>query len=291
MTILAFDIGGSSVKYGTWSNEVLKNKGFFKTPKTWEAMKEQLLSVKEEAELKDSLEGVAFSAPGAVDQESRQIEGVSAVKYLHFFPIYDELEELFDLPISIENDANSAGLAEVWKGAARNSENVLFVVVGTGIGGSVIVDKKVQHGKHLFGGEFGFMLLNEKQTFSEIGTAVSMSKRYAKRMGLSSDEIDGKEVFNRADKGDTVAKEEVDTFFLYLTMGLYNLAYAFDPEKIVIGGGVSSMEGILERIDLEFDELFNRLGHSPFRPVIETCDFKNDANLIGAVYNFIQNNK
>lgn len=291
MAILAFDIGGTTVKYGTWSNEEIQDKGYFKTPKTWVEMKEKLLAVKDEVALLNNLEGVAFSAPGAVNQVARQIEGVSAVKYLHFFPIYDELEALFNLPVSFENDANSAGLAEVWKGAARNNDNVIFVVVGTGIGGAVIVNKKVQHGKHLFGGEFGFMLLNERQTFSEIGTAVAMSRKYAKRMGISPEDIDGKTVFQLANQGDTVAKEEVDTFFMYLTMGLYNLAYAFDPEKIVIGGGISSMDGLLDRIDLEFDSLFNRVEHTPFRPVIETCEFKNDANLIGAVYNFIQKNK
>ncbi|MCC5896261.1 MAG: ROK family protein [Alkalibacterium sp.] len=291
MSILAFDIGGTTVKYATWSDEQLEDKGFFKTPKTWAEMKEKLVVIKEEVEAKTDLEGVAFSAPGAVNQQARQIEGVSAVRYLHFFPIYDELEQLFNLPVSFENDANSAGLAEVWKGAAKANDNVIFVVVGTGIGGAVIVDKKVQHGKHLFGGEFGFMLLNEKQTFSEIGTAVAMARRYAKRMGLSSEDIDGKTVFQLANQGDAVAREEVDTFFMYLTIGLYNLAYAFDPEKIVIGGGVSSMDGILDRIYLEFDALFNRVEHTPFRPVIETCEFKNDANLIGAVYNFIQATK
>lgn len=291
MAILAFDIGGTSVKYGIWSDESLSDKGKFKTPQTWTEMKAQLSRVKEEADSTYSLEGVAFSAPGAVNQIDRQIEGVSAVRYLHFFPIYDELEAMFGLPVSFENDANSAGLAEVWKGAAKDNDNVLFVVIGTGIGGAVIVNKKVHHGPHLFGGEFGFMLLNETKTFSQIGTAVAMSRRYAERMGMSYDDIDGKAVFELANQGDVIAKEEVDTFFMYLTMGLYNLAYAFDPEKIVIGGGVSSMEGILERIEVEFDSLFGRLQHTPFRPVIETCEFKNDANLIGAVYNFMQENK
>lgn len=291
MAVLAFDIGGTSVKHGIWSDESLSDKGKFKTPQTWTEMKAQLSRVKEEADLTYSLEGVAFSAPGAVNQIDRQIEGVSAVRYLHFFPIYDELEEMFGLPVSFENDANSAGLAEVWKGAAKDNDNVLFVVIGTGIGGAVIVNKKVHHGTHLFGGEFGFMLLNETKTFSQVGTAVAMSRRYADRMGIGYDDVDGKAVFELASQGDAIAKEEVDTFFMYLTMGLYNLAYAFDPEKIVIGGGVSSMEGILERIEVEFDSLFARLEHTPFRPVIETCEFKNDANLIGAVYNFMQKNK
>ncbi|SFC27274.1 Sugar kinase of the NBD/HSP70 family, may contain an N-terminal HTH domain [Alkalibacterium subtropicum] len=291
MAILVFDIGGSSVKYGVWNKDQLMDKGKFTTPETWDEMKEQLAAVKEKAARHYSLEGVALSAPGAVNQETKQIEGISAVKYLHFFPIYDELEDLFALPVAIENDANSAALAEVWKGSARENDTVLFVVIGTGIGGAVIVNKKVHHGPHLFGGEFGYMVLNEGKTFSELGTAVKMARRYAERKGLAYEAIDGKQVFELAEKGDPVAIEEVDTFYSFLIMGLYNLAYSFDPEKIIIGGGVSSMNGLIERLNQEFDRFLKQINHHTFRPDLEVCTFRNDANLIGAVYNFIQKNK
>lgn len=289
MGILAFDIGGTSVKYGYWDEkEQLRDKSSFKTPKNWTEMKSKLTEMKNQFEEKYALEGAAFSAPGAVNQKDRQIEGFSAVNYLNYFPIYDELEEALGLPVSIENDANCAGLAEVWRGAARDNDTVLFVVLGSGVGGAVIVNKQVHHGPHLHGGEFGFMLMNDKEVFSQVGTAVAMARKYAERKGLSENEIDGKKVFELAEKGDVIAQEEEANFYEYLTRGLFNLAVAFDPEKIIIGGGVSNHEGLLERIDLEMDKLKSKMFFFPFKPEVAICEFKSDANLIGAVYNFKQ---
>lgn len=292
MGILAFDIGGTSVKYGYWDEkEQLIDKGSFKSPQTWSEMKNTLVEVKNSYAKKHSLEGVALSSPGAVNQFKRQIEGFSALNYLHHFPIYDELEEALGLTITIENDANCAGLAEVWRGAAQHNKNVLFVVLGSGVGGAVIVDKSIHHGQHLHGGEFGYMLMNDKEMFSEVGTAVAMAKKYAERKGLPYGEVEGKDVFKRAEEGDSIAREEEALFYRNLTRGLFNLAVAFDPEKIIIGGGVSNHEGLLERINQEVDELKKRITFFPFKPDIAICEFKNDANLIGAIYNFKQKQK
>lgn len=288
MVILAFDIGGSAVKYGVWERDHLQEQGSFTTPETWEEMKDNLHSVKKSLEETHTIEGVAFSAPGAVNQAERRIDGVSAVSYIHENPVYDELETLFKLPISIENDANSAALAEVWRGSAKDNENILFVVIGTGVGGSVIVNRQVQHGAHLFGGEFGLMLLDESHTFSELATPVQMGWRYAERKNIDKDSIDGKTVFQLAEEGDPIAIEEVDKFYYYLAIGLYNLTYSFDPEKIILGGGLSNKEGLIPRIEEEFEVLFKRVNHDIFRPILDLCTYKNDANLIGAVYNFIQ---
>ena len=285
MSLLVLDIGGSSVKFAVWEKEELEEKGAFVTPKTWEEMKQEIQNLKKRMEEKYEIEGVAFSAPGAVNQAKRQIEGISAVPYLHYFPIYTELEELLGCPISMENDANCAALAEVWKGAAEGLSNVLFVVIGSGIGGSVIVDGKIQHGKHLFGGEFGYMLLTDEHTFSELGTAVNMAKRYSQRMNLD-EQLSGKEVFDLAEQGDNIAAEEVDTFYHYLAQGIYNLQYSFDPEKIIIGGGVSSKEGLISELTVHLEQIVKRVGIPELVPEVELCKYKNDANLIGAVYNF-----
>ncbi|WP_208560943.1 ROK family protein [Marinilactibacillus kalidii] len=287
MSILTFDIGGTSVKYAVWDEDRLKEKGSFSTPERWEMLKAALLKVKKKVEKHFSLQGVAFSAPGAINQMDRQIEGVSEVPYIHFFPIYDELEQVFELPVSFENDANCAGLAEIWRGAAVDKSSVLFVVLGTGIGGAIIVDGEIQHGHHLLGGEFGFMLLDGERTFSELGTAVAMARRYAKRMNIPTNKVSGEEVFQLAEQGDAVAKEEVKTFFHYLVRGLYNLAYSFDPEVLLLGGGVSNKPDLIEKINEEMDDLFGRLRVPPYRPKVELCQFKNDANLIGAVYHFL----
>lgn len=286
MSLLAFDIGGTSVKYAIWDEDQLKEKGSFFTPDSWDQLKSLLVQTKVSFQERFMIDGVAFSAPGAINQIDRQIEGVSEVPYIHFFPIYDELEAAFGLPVSFENDANCAGLAEIWRGAAVDKSNVLFVVLGTGIGGAIIVNGEIQHGHHLLGGEFGFMLLEGERTFSELGTAVAMARRYAKRMNLPTNEVSGEQVFQLAEAGDQVAKEEVNTFYHYLVKGLYNLAYSFDPEVLLLGGGVSNKPDLIERINDEMDALFSRLRVPPFRPVIELCQFKNDANLIGAICHY-----
>lgn len=288
MGLLAFDIGGTSVKCGIWENDQLIEKKSFPSPETWEEMKAKLKQTKDTYAEQYQIEGIAISSPGAVNQEERVIKGASALPYLHFFPIYDELEALFGGKVAIENDANCAALAEVWKGAAKGKKNVLMVVVGTGIGGSVIIDGEVQHGAHLFGGEFGFMLLNETKTFSNLGTAVAMAKRYAKRKGLPEGDISGKEVFQLAEAGDRIAFEEAEVFYRSLAQGLYNLQYSYDPELILLGGGVSNKSDLIDHLQEKFKEILEVVMIAPFAPEIKPCFFKNDANLIGAVYNYIQ---
>lgn len=288
MTLVVFDLGGTSVKYGIWKDEKLSRKGNLKTPSTWVELRQALKEVKIGFDKEFIIEGVAFSSPGAVNQVERRIDGASAIPYIHHFPIYDELEKEFNCPVTFENDANCAALAETWQGAAKGLQNILFVVVGTGIGGSVIVDGKIKHGKHLFGGEFGFMLMNGNKTFSDLGTAVNMATRYALRKNLAPETISGKEVFELAELGDSIAKEEVSTFYTYLARGIFNLQYSYDPELILIGGGVSGKPDLVEKLEEEFDKIINVIKIAPFKPEIKTCAFKNDANLIGAVYNYKQ---
>lgn len=289
MAILAFDIGGSFIKFGVWNNESLENKGQIKTPDEWDIMKEELVTIQKKLGKLYSFEGVAFSVPGSANPEKRIIDGESLVPYLHYFPIYDELEEAFQLPVSFENDANCAALAEVWKGSAQENSNILFVVLGTGIGGTIIVNQSIVSGANRYAGEIGFILLEGEKNFGELATAVSMAKRYANRKDLDPKEIEGKEVFELANQGDFIAQEEVDTFFHYLATGLYNLNAILNPEKIVIGGGVSSLENFKQRITLELEKLSKKITPYPYQPQIEMSTFKNDANLIGAVYHFLNN--
>lgn len=287
MMLLVFDIGGTYTKYGIWKKNTLVENNKFETPATWEAMKENLVRVQGDFASDYDLEGVAFSVPGAPNPATRQIEGESLVEYLHYFPIYDELEEAFGLPVAFENDANAAALAEIAQGSAKGVSNAIFVIIGTGIGGTVLINDEIVPGHNQYAGEFGFMLMNEEEeNFGQLATAVSMSKRYAKRKGLDVDSITGEQVFVLADEGDDVAKEEVDRFFYYLTVGLYNLTTVLNPEKVVIGGGVSNLDGFLGKIDDQLDRLSERIYHFPFRPTIEIATFKSEANLIGAASYF-----
>lgn len=98
-----------------------------------------------------------FSVPGAPKPKKRQIEGESLAEYFHCFPIYDELEEAFELFVSFENDANCTTLAEMYQGSAQNNSNVLFVIIGMGISGLIIIDNKIIEGHDKYAEEFGFM--------------------------------------------------------------------------------------------------------------------------------------
>lgn len=286
MTILVFDMGGTSVKYGEWINEKLHNKGSFMTPDSWNTMKECMWKVYNEANKNNNLKGIAISSPGSVDIDKGVIGGISAIPYIHHFKIVDELETMFNLPVSIENDANCAALAEIWQGSAKDYFDVLFVVIGTGIGGAVIIDKEIQRGHNLLGGEFGIMLLDGKNSFSELGTAVHMAERYCRTKKLSNDAISGEEVFNLAKNGDEVAIKEVNNFYDYLALGLYNLQFTTDPSAIVLGGGVSQHQDLIPELNERLDKMLKDKKLDSITINLKPCHFMNDANLIGAIAAF-----
>lgn len=287
MGILAFDFGGSAVKYGYWELETLTHKGQFTTPATWIEMKAQLSSVFQQLSQEVAINGVAFSAPGVVNSQRQVIEGISAIPYIHGFDIYTELEELFGLPVAMENDANCAGMAEFYEGAARGYQNVAFVVIGTGVGGAMFTNGELNKGAHLYGGEFGLMFLNGEHTFSTLGTAVQMAWRYCERKGLDKNTFSGKEVFELAENDDPLAQEEVESFYDYLTKGLFSIQFSFDPEVIVLGGGISAKEGLLTEINQRMKKLTSHFGLNDFDPLITLCEYRNDANLIGAAANYL----
>ncbi len=163
----------------------------------------------------------------------------------------------------------------------------MVIVLGTGIGGSIVFNREIVKGFNSYAGEIGFMLLNNnEENFGELATAVQMAKKYAAKKGLDSNKITGVEVFKLAKEGDKLAQEEVDQFFHYLALGIYNLNAIIDPEKIILGGGVSKMEGFQERVEAAIQALYARIYAFPYEPNIEIAHFNNDANLIGAIYTF-----
>lgn len=279
--LAVFDIGGSAVKYGMWNGEKLEATGQFKTPGTFEEMKAEMLKVIQK--LDEKVAGVAISAPGAVNVKERRIDGVSAVPYLHRRPIFDELEEALGLPVAIENDANCAGICEVEIGAGKDAENIVFLVIGTGVGGAVFINRKIYKGAHLFGGEFGLMKNRNGRTLSFNGTAVKAAGRYSKTAGT---EIDGRELYARAEAGDQQAVKELDTMYQSLAEVLYDIQVSIDPETIVLGGGISARADLAEELKKRVRAMLEEQGVAEIMPAITTCEYQNGANLIGAALNF-----
>lgn len=284
--LLTIDIGGTTIKYATFLDGELSGNGAVNTPDNLEAFYDALREIHNKFP-GESFDGVAISAPGAVNKAAGVIEGASALPYIHDFPIFKEFEAIFKLPVSVENDANCAALAEVGFGAAKDFSNVLFVVLGTGVGGSVIVDGKVEHGKHLYGGEFGFMLMDEEHTWSDLGTTIRMEDRYQKRTGLS---LKAPEIFQRAFDGEVEATEEAEVFYYTVAKGIYNLQYSFDPELFVIGGGVSQADFLVPEVKKRLQQIMDVVKIAKIMPEIVTAEFKNDANMIGAAVDWQNEN-
>ena len=285
MSLLTIDVGGTSIKYALFRKGALSQKGSFPTPTSLTAYYEVLTELVKNYEQLYQITGVAISSPGAVNKTTGAIEGASALPYIHHFDIRGELEARFVLPVSMENDANCAALAELKFGAAKGIKDVIFMVLGTGVGGAIVIDGKIRHGQHLFGGELGFMLMDDTNSFSELGTTIGMANRYKARTGK---DLTGEAIFNLAHAGEEIAQEEMTVFLFNVAKGIFNLAYAFDPECIVIGGGVSQAEWLIPELEKELQKMLNKFRIAPFLPVIKACQYRNDANLVGAAVDFQQ---
>ncbi len=292
MYILTFDIGGTSIKYGVLDrNGDIYEKGKFTTPQNdIDELIAEIVRLLVGFEKKYEIEGIAISCPGAVDDKTGFIGGASAVPCIHGFDFKAKIRENTGIEnVRIENDGNCAGLAEVWKGAAKENNDVLFLIFGSGVGGAIIKDKKIHKGSHLQGGEFGYMIVSpDCDVLSDLASPVNMAKRVAKRKGLEL--LSGEEVFKLSEEGDIIAIEEIERFYYNIAIGIYNIQYIFDPEVIVIGGGISSRIDILENIEKGMDKVLAKVKikeMAKIRPIIRKCKFRNDSNLIGAVYNYI----
>lgn len=292
---MSFDLGGTNIKYAVVNdNAEIIEKGKIATPKR---NLDELIALIEEItnrfKEKYEFKGVAMSCPGAVDNIRGIIGGSSAIPYIHGPNMRELIQEKTGLRVSLENDANCAALAEVWKGVAKNVNDVLFVVCGTGVGGSIIKNKTLHTGQHLHGGEFGYMIMDKDfekgifKTLSDTGSTHALIKKAAELKGILPEELNGEMVFKLAEENDEACKKAIDSFFMYLATGIYNLQYMYDPEMIVIGGAISARDDIVEEINKRLDIIMKNITYAKVYPRVERCAYLNDANILGAVYNFM----
>lgn len=289
--IACLDIGGTSIKVAVSDREGnLKEKGFVKIEETFEALMGNIVEWINSMKEKYEIEGVAISSPGAVDTKMGIVGGASAVPCIHGPNWKEEILKRTSLKASIENDANCAALAEVFSGTAKGVSDMMFLVCGTGIGGAIVNNGKIHHGKHLHGGEFGYMLMEEEDgqfyNFSEVASTMSFVRRVRKH--YNDESWDGVKIFEEAANGNEVCIEAIERFYKNLAKGIFNIQYVYDPEMILLGGAISEREDFIDRINEKIDEIMSKVEIAKVRPQVLTCTHKKDANLIGAVANFIK---
>lgn len=281
--LILIDIGGTTIKFGIKQGPNLEVLPAKPTPKMLAEFYTCLEAVVASLKKQYPIQGVAISSPGAVDQKTGVIKGASALPYIHNFKIQAELEKYFDLPVSLENDANCAALAEMVDGAGKAVKDAIFLVIGTGVGGALVENKRIRHGAHLLAGEVGYLLLGQEMTVSQAVSPVSLAKRYNTKTGRN---ISGKEVFERAQAGDEVAQAEVEQAMQTLATLLYDLQYSFDPELFIIGGAISKNEQLLPLLRAHLAKIKEHVEIADVMPEITVCKYHEQANLLGAAINF-----
>lgn len=162
------------------------------------------------------------------------------------FNIADELARLTGFPVKAGNDANVAALGEYWMGGGKGYDNMVFVTLGTGVGGGIVIEGKLLHGTHGSGAEIGHMVLNRQETavcgcgkrgcVEQYCSAIGIS-RLAKLHDLGN--MTCKDIFDAGKEGNLEALAVLDEYYEYLGEFLGSLCSVVDPEIVVLGGGVS----------------------------------------------------
>ncbi len=299
MKIFTIDIGGSSIKYALLDENLNKFKeGKIKTPAKWclhpedsEYKIEDLYEALDSIICKD-IDGIAISMPGVIDSENGIALTGGSLVYINNEPLEKNLSDKYHVPVWIGNDAKCAGIAEVGYGVLQDVSDSIAIILGTGVGGCLIKDKKIHNGKRFAAGEVSCLYTGNTYPAdtSEMWACVSGIKgllHLVQKYLETDQEFTGEEIFELATQGNEKVLAALDEFSFYIAKQLYNLQVIFDPEKIAIGGGISAQSLLIQKINEQYLKLFVPV--FPVRPVeIVACKFRNDANLIGAYYELRQ---
>lgn len=290
---LGVDIGGTSVKFGVvdgFNNIVYKDSMPTHKDNPAEVIVENIAEKCHEIIEKFPISSVGVGTPGMIDFEMRTVSAAN----LPFknLPLVEMLEDKLKLPIYINNDANCAALGEAMAGEGKNFKNMVMVTLGTGIGGGIIIDKKIYTGGGK-AGEIGHMCIDTDGKKCACGS-VGCWERYASATALiemteeaakkNPDSIlakmveenlfaDGKTAFDAAEAGCPVARAVLDKYIGYLAVGIKNIINVFSPDAVVLSGGLSEAgkalsAPLMEKLNSNVKIKISRLG--------------NDAGIIGA---------
>ena len=210
--------------------------------------------------------GIGIGAPGPLDPIAGILTAPPTLSGWHEVPLARLLQDRLNLPVRLENDANAAALGEWRFGAGRGAASLVFVTVSTGIGGGVISDNRIVHGRRGLAGEIGHMTITSESErchcgavgcFEAVasGTALGRHATALTKPGdgsalrtLSDDgEVTGRHVVEAARGGDEAALALIDREAHWLGIGFTNLLHLYSPDMIVMGGGISHGYDLLHK--------------------------------------------
>lgn len=295
--ILCVDIGGTGIKY-----TLITEDGQFgevsskETPKDMPGLKACLASIGEE--YVGQFNGVAISMPGLLDSQTGHAKHGGALLFINELNIRDEFKTVFPtVPVQVENDGKCAALGEQKFGELQGVGNGVAIVLGTGVGGGIIVNGKLLRGAHLSAGEFSFIRTNAYSDVAEDylamqGSVPMLAYTYSQIKQVDHHEMSGERFFAAVHQGEEEAVTLLEQYAKRLSKQLFNIQTILDPEIITIGGGVSSQTILLDYLNREIQAEVDRVPMPIIAPTIVQSKLGNKANLLGALSFFLdQENK
>ena len=309
--IIGIDLGGTSVKLAIlttageiqekWSIKTnILDEGSHIVPDIIESIKHRFET---HGLTKDDFLGIGMGSPGVIDPEAGTVIGAYNLNWKTLQLVKQQFEAELGLPFFIDNDANVAALGEQWVGAGENNPDVVFMTLGTGVGGGVIAAGNLVRGVKGAGGELGHITVDFEAPFActcgkkgcleTVASAtgiVNLTRRYAeeyagdaklKQMIDDGQEVTAKDVFDLAKEGDDLALIVYRHFSDYLGVACANIAAVLNPAYIVLGGGVSAAgEFLLEGVRKVFAE--NSFPQIKESTQLVLATLGNDAGVLGA---------
>lgn len=292
---LAIDVGGTNIKYALMQEDG-KLISSDKLPTPEHSLEEFLTSIYSIIDqYHERISGVAFSVPGKVDTETGTIYFGGALTYLDQLCLKQVIKDKYNLPASVQNDAKAAALAELWLGSLQGAKDAAVIVLGTGVGGGIILDGKLRMGPHFQAGELSLSVLEASKPEVEkmvgfIGSAVLMISKINEAVG-NDDLKNGQLAFEALKNGHEEAQTIFQNYCRQIAYLILNLQAFFDLTTYAIGGGISSQSLLIEEINRQFNTVIEG---SPLLRMnvadlsIIPAHFGNDANLYGALYQLLE---
>ena len=308
---IGIDLGGTNIKAGVVSEDFeIVAKASCKTnlPRPGEEIcadmaKVALEAVKEAGLTLDDIEAVGIGTPGTANSETGVIEYSNNLGFLNF-PVVELMKTHINKPCYVENDANAAAYGEFVAGAAKGANDAVCITLGTGVGGGIIINKKIYSGFNFAGAEIGHTVINvdgpqctcgRRGCFEVYSSATGLIRMTNEAIAKHPESIlkeeaddhgkvSARTAFNAMRRGDAAAKQVVDDYIKYLACGIANTINIFQPDILCIGGGVCN-EGdplLLPLKELVAKEVYTR--NSEKNTEIVIAKLGNDAGIIGAAF-------
>ncbi|GLC29926.1 ROK family protein [Clostridium omnivorum] len=236
--------------------------------------------MKEAGKYQDVIKAIGIGSPGPLDAKKGVIITTPNLPFNNF-NLITPIKDRFNIPTYLDNDANVAAIGEFMLGAGKGTENMVYVTVSTGVGGGAILNGRVYRGNTSNALEIGHTTVLPDGPRCNCGnygcvealasgTAIGRQGKEAVAQGLetslkSYENITSYEVFKEAEKGDKVAKDILERSLTFLGIGIANIITSFDPEMVIIGGGVSQAG------DIVFDKVREVVNKRCFKAMADGC--------------------